>query len=768
MSATNLAPTYHGYIGSTKDALLIIYQALNQQLELVPRRPHERERPELIKSGNVFVFIEEHSGIKRWTDGTSWSPSRILGRFLVYRELDKSGFTEKDDKKKKKRKSSLKYDQSQRDGTDSSSTGSNSIRDGDSASVSNAQLQQPRPAMLTLSSTQSMREQQVAQELIPPNTIPASNTYSSADYNKSLLSGPLVTSYVFKDQGLIKKTLSLTTTTSDLHLDKLNERQTIHLISYYNAQEVMNGKLLRPSESDFKDVVIPASLWTAVKDSSLGGKIPIEDEAFYFLDGNYQLQSMLQLQLQLQQQQQPTHQQRQPLSILGAGVGGGALTATKLSYGKYGGPLSQQPQQFQPRLGQQLPMGMGPQNQHQSEMLLVKRDEEDNAPAAVNDLNFINPFSGTQQQVPIYGSSLGFMSNNGNTYNYLMQGQGQPHGQGQGYPQSQYNQFLQHNPSQMNNTPDGYPQHFHPGYPQSQLQPQLQLQLQHSFGHQHQSTTFNASSAFQPPLPQGSTTKPSTSMQMGMVSGTNAPSTNASMNPVSHYRLNSGSSVDQYSIGNNNSVSSITSGGMHPGGLSNTTSTSSVLTANSSFSGPAGSRKFSQQSSGGQVPTMKHLKPSNFTPMGQGFGATSNNSNTVTPSASLSGVSTEGALAIPQASSSDLDASLVHPGQFMNQYPQQQHHQLPQQLQPQVHPQHQYPQHPHQAHYQLPHQQQLQKWSNSPQQNQSPHLQQSGNGNGNGHGTNGAGFEDVTNSTAGGTAGQQSSYYPTSLHGQRF
>ena len=101
MSATNLAPTYHGYIGSTKDALLIIYQALNQQLELVPRRPHERERPELIKSGNVFVFIEEHSGIKRWTDGTSWSPSRILGRFLVYRELDKSGFTEKDDKKKK-------------------------------------------------------------------------------------------------------------------------------------------------------------------------------------------------------------------------------------------------------------------------------------------------------------------------------------------------------------------------------------------------------------------------------------------------------------------------------------------------------------------------------------------------------------------------------------------------------------------------------------------------------------------------------------------
>lgn len=29
------------------------------------------------------------AGIKRWTDGLVWSPSRILGNFLVYRELDR-------------------------------------------------------------------------------------------------------------------------------------------------------------------------------------------------------------------------------------------------------------------------------------------------------------------------------------------------------------------------------------------------------------------------------------------------------------------------------------------------------------------------------------------------------------------------------------------------------------------------------------------------------------------------------------------------------
>lgn len=45
----------------------------------------------MISSGSVFVFDEEESGIKRWTDGFFWSPSRILGNFLLYRETDKKG-----------------------------------------------------------------------------------------------------------------------------------------------------------------------------------------------------------------------------------------------------------------------------------------------------------------------------------------------------------------------------------------------------------------------------------------------------------------------------------------------------------------------------------------------------------------------------------------------------------------------------------------------------------------------------------------------------
>ena len=101
MSNSSIVPTYNGYIHNTRDALAVIQQVLDKQLEPVSRRPHERERGILIVSGSVFVFIEQLSGIKRWTDGISWSPSRIQGRFLVYGELDKKNLIDKDKKKKR-------------------------------------------------------------------------------------------------------------------------------------------------------------------------------------------------------------------------------------------------------------------------------------------------------------------------------------------------------------------------------------------------------------------------------------------------------------------------------------------------------------------------------------------------------------------------------------------------------------------------------------------------------------------------------------------
>lgn len=86
----NEIETFYGLVENTLDALRIFQMCQEGRLHRVRRRLHERER-RLIRSGSVFVFDEEESGIRRWTDGRLWSPSRILGNFLIYRELERKG-----------------------------------------------------------------------------------------------------------------------------------------------------------------------------------------------------------------------------------------------------------------------------------------------------------------------------------------------------------------------------------------------------------------------------------------------------------------------------------------------------------------------------------------------------------------------------------------------------------------------------------------------------------------------------------------------------
>ncbi|KAL1871585.1 hypothetical protein VTK73DRAFT_1975 [Phialemonium thermophilum] len=80
-------PSWYGYIRTTMDALVIFEACIRKITRTIDRRPHEKEREHLITSGSVLVYSEDTSSIKRWTDGLSWSPSRILGNFLIYREL---------------------------------------------------------------------------------------------------------------------------------------------------------------------------------------------------------------------------------------------------------------------------------------------------------------------------------------------------------------------------------------------------------------------------------------------------------------------------------------------------------------------------------------------------------------------------------------------------------------------------------------------------------------------------------------------------------
>lgn len=258
----SLSPTYTGYIGSTRDAVLIIQGVLSKEFQVVHRRPHSRERADLIRLGNVFVFIEEESGIKRWTDGVAWLPSRILGRFLVYRELDRSVHGDRDEKRRKKRHSEPSV----------------LLR-----SLASDSLDIGRP--VSYLAPHIFQDQPYYQQ---PLNLPYQNQAMTLplQLNKSTPAH-----YAKEDHGLIKKTLSVSTSVRGP--DGKEKKQTVHLISYYSAFDVLLGRLTRPSHSNLLMMPVLPALWDAVLKSSLGGKIPIEDEANYFLDLNYQLQNML-------------------------------------------------------------------------------------------------------------------------------------------------------------------------------------------------------------------------------------------------------------------------------------------------------------------------------------------------------------------------------------------------------------------------------------------------------------------------------------------
>jgi hypothetical protein len=96
------AETAYGYLADINDALLIVQLCMNDKMPLVRRRLTLFER-ENIRSGSIFSFIETNEKsnpivtpprkskdlqpMRRWTDGLSWSKSRVHGHFLVYKEV---------------------------------------------------------------------------------------------------------------------------------------------------------------------------------------------------------------------------------------------------------------------------------------------------------------------------------------------------------------------------------------------------------------------------------------------------------------------------------------------------------------------------------------------------------------------------------------------------------------------------------------------------------------------------------------------------------
>ncbi|KAF4217043.1 hypothetical protein CNMCM5878_006711 [Aspergillus fumigatiaffinis] len=78
--------TYIGHVPAPADANILFEACRIGLLPRVQRRLSEKERRS-IRCGSVFVWDEREAGMRRWTDGKSWGPSRVSGGFLTYREL---------------------------------------------------------------------------------------------------------------------------------------------------------------------------------------------------------------------------------------------------------------------------------------------------------------------------------------------------------------------------------------------------------------------------------------------------------------------------------------------------------------------------------------------------------------------------------------------------------------------------------------------------------------------------------------------------------
>lgn len=141
--------------------------------------------------------------MKRWTDGLVWSPSRILGNFLIYRELD----------------------------------GRESL------------YQQNRaPFAYDASHYPSPYDHGAAQhDSVQPLVGELSNEERNRERN---LIGSLTDTYKFRKGGLVKKTISI-------HLNGSIQ----HMISYYTRSDVLEGRLATPSSvSDLFDLQISPDL----------------------------------------------------------------------------------------------------------------------------------------------------------------------------------------------------------------------------------------------------------------------------------------------------------------------------------------------------------------------------------------------------------------------------------------------------------------------------------------------------------------------------
>lgn len=195
-------PTFHGFVETRMDGLVLFEACLSGELHRVHRYPRDKERKQHVKSGSIFIYEDNVSGIRRWTDGVVWSPSRVLGDFFIYRELEEP-FPPGEKKRAMKRKRvSMPGEPCPR-------------RDSDERENSD---QQNPPTPPTPGGAKSETP----------------NSEQDKEIERSLI-GCLVGSYGFRPDGLVKKTMRFS-------FNGISH----HVVSYYEVDDVKNNLLPRP------------------------------------------------------------------------------------------------------------------------------------------------------------------------------------------------------------------------------------------------------------------------------------------------------------------------------------------------------------------------------------------------------------------------------------------------------------------------------------------------------------------------------------------
>ncbi|GAA5980881.1 hypothetical protein JCM10908_003900 [Rhodotorula pacifica] len=208
-------PAFRGFVETTLDALLVLEGCRRGLLPKITRRLQEFEKRALVVSGAVFVFHEEETGIKRWTDGLSWSPSRTLDNFLVYRELDRKPASGRSSDAGDDGEPVVKPSRSRLIGPLTSKA---DPVDGDNEVEVDTNGEG--------STTKRRRARASSSSSGGPSALALDRARERA------LVGSLTSSSRFSVDGLVKKTISLS---------------GLHLVSYYRIEDVTSGRLRTPS-----------------------------------------------------------------------------------------------------------------------------------------------------------------------------------------------------------------------------------------------------------------------------------------------------------------------------------------------------------------------------------------------------------------------------------------------------------------------------------------------------------------------------------------